>query len=190
MKDLNNMVFLTDLIFWNKETTSKIFGTSLTINHSYKMYVIINFVKLSKWITSFILCKPPCRSASFVQQRCQQIKLLSINGYFSGKSYMSFFSFFQTNCVNVPLAIICTPKWISVGKFIAFNESCTYLARFVPCCRAYFNFLFRFPKSMSIQRRGIFMLIFYIQCYFVEFQSPVSWATVRGPSQILYLAKV
>ena len=60
MKDLNNMVFLTDLIFWNKETTSKTFGTSLkwTINHSYKMYVIINFVKLSKWITSFIVYKP------------------------------------------------------------------------------------------------------------------------------------
>ena len=64
---------------------------------------------------------------------------------------MSFLAFFQTNCVNVPLAIICTPKWISVGKFIAFNESYTCLARFIPCCRASFNFLF--PKSMSIQRR-------------------------------------
>ena len=108
---------------------------------------------------------------------------------------MSFFSFFQTNCVNIPSAIIkysffshpVWPKWINVGKFVTFNESYTYLA-----LHSMLQDINHFPflnKSMSIQRRG-YICVDILKCYFVEFQSPVSWATVRGPFQILYLGKV
>ena len=90
---------------------------------------------------------------------------------------------FKTNCVNVPSAIIkkfpfsCVKKkWISVGKFVTFNENYTYLA--LHSMLQDINHLNPFPKHEHSET-GIFVSIFYgaillnFKVLYLELQSEV-----------------